>query len=58
MSQPAEITVTMNLSKETSGSYRYDAVEDTAPIRDVYVRKAGMPNGAVPRQVEVTLKAR
>ena len=57
MANPAEITVTMNLSKETKGSYRYDAVEDAAPIRDVYIHKPGLPGGAVPRQVEITMKA-
>ena len=54
MKNPAAITVAMTLSKETTGSFRYDAAEKTAPIRDVYIRKDALAGAAAPRQVEVT----
>jgi len=57
MAATPAITVPMNLSKETKGSFRYDAADDTAPIRDVYVRKSALPGEAAPRQVQVTLTA-
>ena len=48
MAATPAITVPMNLSKETKGSFRYDAADDTAPIRDVY--SASRPGEAAPRQ--------
>lgn len=57
MANTSATTVPMNLSKETKGSFRYAAADDTAPIRDVYVRKSARPGDAAPRQVQITLTA-
>jgi hypothetical protein len=48
----AKIEVAMNFTKETPGTYRFDAVDPDAPITNVYVKKAGMPDGA-PKTITV-----
>ena len=47
MAAAPAITVPMNLSKETKGSFRYAAADNAAPIRDVY--SASRPGPAKPR---------
>ena len=55
MATAVTITVPMQLSKETKGSFRYDAVEEDAPMRDVYVRKSAFNGAGAPHKVSVTL---
>ena len=50
------ITVTIRLTKETKNTYRYDSVDDDAPVSNLYIQKKALPNGA-PRELEVRLTA-
>jgi hypothetical protein len=40
------ISVKMALGKTTPGTYVYNSVDRSAPIRSVYITKEGMPDGA------------
>ena len=39
------IIVTIRLSKETKNTYRYDAVEEDAPVSNLYIQKKALPGG-------------
>ena len=51
------ITVTIRLSKETKNTYRYDAVEEDAPVSNLYIQKKALPGGAPP-ELEIQLTAK
>jgi hypothetical protein len=40
------ISVKMALAKTTKGTYVYNSVDASAPVRSVYVNRDGMPDGA------------
>lgn len=48
----AKIEIVMHFTKETPGTFRFDAADPDAPITNVYVKKAGMPDGA-PKSITV-----
>ena len=45
------ITVTLEKSKETKGTYRFDSPDPNAAVTSIYVRKAAFDGGAVPRRI-------
>lgn len=51
----AELRVKLNFTKETPGTYRFDAADPNAPITSLYIRKAGLPPGA-PKAITVTVE--
>lgn len=51
----AKLTVALSFSKETPGTYRFDATDPDAPITSLYVRKSGMPDGA-PKSITITVQ--
>ena len=50
------ITVTIRLTRETKNIYRYDSVDDVAPVSNLYIQKKALPNGA-PQELELRLTA-
>ena len=57
MSTDQPITITVKLSRETKNTYRYDAVDEDAPVGNIYVQKKALPDGAPP-QLELRLTAK
>ena len=51
------IIVTVRLSRETKNTYRYDAVEEDAPVGNLYIQKKALPGGA-PEELELRLTAK
>jgi len=49
------ITVTLEKSKETKGTYRYDAPNPDAAITSVYVRKSAFAGGTVPARIVLSV---
>jgi hypothetical protein len=49
------ITVTLEKSKETKGTYRFDSPDSDAPITSVYVRKSAFAGGSVPARIVLTV---
>ena len=49
------ITVTLEKSKETKGTYRFDSPDPNAPITSIYVRKTAFDAGKVPSQITLTV---
>ncbi len=54
MPEITPITVALKLTRETKNTYRYDAVDDDAPVGNIYVQKKAMPSG-VPQELELRL---
>ena len=53
----APITITVKLSRETKNTYRYDAVDEDAPVGNIYVQKKARPGGAPPQhELQLTAK--
>ena len=52
-----EITVTMQLDRETKNTYRFAAVEEDGPIDTLYIKKAAF-NGDKPAAVTVSVEAK
>ncbi len=50
------ISVTLEKSKETKGTYRFDSADPNAPITSVYVRKSAFDSGAVPKRIVLTVQ--
>ena len=48
------IIVTIRLSRETKNTCRYDAVEEDAPVSNLYIQKKALP-GSAPLELEVRL---
>ena len=57
MSAIQPITITVNLTRETKNTYRYDAADEDAPVSNIYIQKKAMPGGAPP-QLELQLTAK
>ena len=57
MSTNKPITITVKLTRETKNTYRYDAVDEDAPVGNVYIQKKAMPGGAPP-ELELRLTAK
>ena len=53
----APITITVKLSRETKNTYRYDAVDEDAPVGNIYVQKKALTGGAPP-QMKLQLTAK
>ena len=53
----APITITVKLSRETKNTYRYEAVDEDAPVGKIYVQKKALTGGAPP-QLELQLTAK
>jgi hypothetical protein len=53
--QPIEIRATKE--KETSGTWRFEADEASAPVHYLYVRKDAFAGGDVPQKIVVTIEA-
>ncbi len=49
------ITVTLEKSKETKGTYRFDSPNPDAAITSVYIRKSAFEGGAVPERIVLTV---
>jgi hypothetical protein len=49
------ITVTLEKSKETKGTYRFDSPNPDAPVTSIYVRKSAFNGGAVPSRITLTV---
>jgi len=49
------ISVTLEKSKETKGTYRFDSPDPNAVITSVYVRKSAFDDGAVPKRIVLTV---
>jgi hypothetical protein len=49
------ITVTLEKSKETKGTYRFDSPDPNAPITSIYVRKSAFESGQVPARITLTV---
>ena len=54
MSTDKPITIIVKLSRETKNTYRYDAVDEDAPVGNIYIQKKALPGGAPP-QLELQL---
>jgi hypothetical protein len=52
----ATVEVTLELSRETPGTFRFDAADKDAVITSLYVKKSGFPNGA-PATVKLTIES-
>jgi hypothetical protein len=50
------ISVTLEKSKETKRTYRFDSPGPNAPITSVYVRKSAFDSGAVPKRIVLTVQ--
>lgn len=48
------ITVTLEKSKETKGTYRFDSPNPDAAITSLYVKKSAF-DGAVPKRIVLTV---
>ena len=57
MSTNKPITITVKLSRETKNTYRYDAIDEDAPVGNIYIQKNALPGGAPP-QLELQLTAK
>ena len=57
MSTDQPITITVKLTRETKNTYRYDAVDENAPVGNLYIQKKALPGGAPP-QLELRLTAK
>ena len=57
MSANEPTTITVKLSRETKNTYRYDAVEEDAPVGNIYIQKEALP-GVAPSQLELQLTAK
>ncbi len=49
------ITVTLEKSKETKGTYRFDSPDPNAAITSIYVRKSAFDGGKVPPRITLTV---
>ena len=49
MSTDKPITIIVKLSRETKNTYRYDAVDEDAPVGNIYIQKKALPGGAPPQ---------
>jgi hypothetical protein len=49
------ITVTLEKSKETKGTYRFDSSDPNAPITSIYIRKTAFDAGKVPPRITLTV---
>ena len=59
MSANESIIITVKLSRETENTYRYDAVDEDAPVSNIYIQKKGLPSGAPPQlDLQLTVKER
>jgi hypothetical protein len=50
------ISVALEKSKETKGTYRFDSPDPNAAITSVYVRKSAFDGGAVPKRIALTVQ--
>ncbi len=50
------ITVTLEKSKETKGTYRFDSPNPDAAITSIYVRKSAFDGGAAPKRIVLTVQ--
>jgi hypothetical protein len=49
------ITVTLEKSKETKGTYRFDSSDPNAAITSLYVRKSAFADGSVPSRITLSV---
>ena len=49
------ISVTLEKSRETKGTYRFDSADPNAPITSLYVRKSAFSDGTVPKRIVLTV---
>jgi hypothetical protein len=50
------ISVTLEKSKETKGTYRFDSPDPNAAITSLYVRKSAFEGSAVPKRIILTVR--
>jgi hypothetical protein len=50
------ISVTLEKSKDTKRTYRFDSPGPNAPITSLYVRKSAFDSGAVPKRIVLTVQ--
>lgn len=50
------LTVTLEKSKETKGTYRFDSPDPNAPVTSIYVRKSAFGGSAVPSRIVLTVQ--
>lgn len=49
------MSVTLEKSKETKGTYRFDSADPNAAITGIYVRKGAFDGGPVPKRIVLTV---
>jgi len=49
------ITVTLEKSRETKGTYRFDSPDPNAAITSLYVRKSAFDGAAVPKRIVLSV---
>ena len=52
------IAVTLEKSKETKGTYRFDSLDPNAAITSIYVRKSAFDVGKLPKHIVLTVQRR
>jgi hypothetical protein len=50
------ISVTLEQSKETKGTYRFDYPDPNASITSIYVRKSAFGSEPVPKRIVLTVQ--
>jgi hypothetical protein len=50
------ISVSLEKSKETKGTYRFDSPDPNAAITSVYVRKSAFDGSTVPKRIVLTVQ--
>lgn len=53
-----KITVTLDHSKETPGTHRFDNKDDEAFIQSVYVKKGAFGSEPPPKQITLTVESK
>jgi len=49
------ITITLEKSKETKGTYRFDSSNPDVPITSIYVKKSAFQGAEVPKRIVLTV---
>ena len=47
---------TMTLKKSTKGTHVYEATDDTAAVKTVYVARCALPNNPVPPTIKLIIE--
>lgn len=53
-----EIEIEMRLTRETKGTHLYEAIDPSAPVTTIYLRKSGLGDQRAPEAINVKIEAR